>query len=60
MGTLKDLRRIYGDKILLVYRDYPGPNHPQATSAGKAVRSAGDQGQFGEYHDALFDDQETG
>lgn len=60
VATLKELRRLYGDKIRVVYRDYPGPNHPQAASAAEAAQCAGDQGKFWEYHDALFDHQRTG
>jgi len=60
VATLKELRRLYGDKIRVVYRDYPGPNHPQAASAAEAAQCAGDQGKFWEYHDALFDHQATG
>ena len=60
VATLKELRRLYGDKIRVVYRDYPGPNHPQAASAAEAAQCAGDQGKFWEYHDALFNHQATG
>ena len=60
VGALKELRRLYGDRIRIVYRDYPGPNHPQANPAAEAAQCAGDQGKFWEYHDALFDHQGTG
>lgn len=60
VATLKELRRLYGDKIRVVYRDYPGPNHPQAASAAEAAQCASDQGKFWEYHDVLFDHQGTG
>lgn len=62
VATLKELRRLYGDKIRVVYRDYPGPNHPQAASAAEAAQCAGDQGKFWEFHDLLFTRQtrETG
>jgi protein-disulfide isomerase len=59
-ATLKEVRRLYGDKIRVVYRDYPGPNHPQAAPAAEAAQCAGDQGTFWEYHDALFNHQATG
>ena len=58
--VLKELRRIYGEKIRLVYRDYPGPNHPYAAQAAEAAQCAGDQGKFWEYHDLLFDRQAPG
>lgn len=60
VGILKELRRLYGEKIRLVYRDYPGPNHPYATQAAEAAQCAGEQGKFWEYHDLLFDRQTPG
>lgn len=62
VDTLKEVRRLYGDKIRVVYRDYPGPNHPQAAAAAEAAQCAGDQGKFWEFHDLLFARQtpETG
>lgn len=57
---LKELRHIYGEKIRLVYRDYPGPNHPHAAQAAEAAQCAGEQGKFWEYHDVLFDRQTAG
>lgn len=58
--VLKELRRIYGDKIRMVYRDYPGLNHPHAARAAEAAQCAGEQGKFWEYHDILFDRQAQG
>lgn len=60
VATLKELRRLYGDKIRVVYRDYPSPSHAQAASAAEAAQCAGDQGKFWEYHDALFDHHAAG
>ena len=57
VAVLKELRRLYGEKIRLVYRDYPGPNHPYATQAAEAAQCAGEQGKFWEYHDLLFERQ---
>ncbi len=56
----KELRHMYGEKIRLVYRDYPGPNHPYAPQAAEAARCAGEQGKFWEYHDLLFGRQSPG
>jgi protein-disulfide isomerase len=58
--VLKELRQIYGDRIRVVYRDFPGPNHPNALQAAEAARCAGEQGKFWEYHDLLFDRQSSG
>lgn len=60
VGVLKELRRHYGDKIRLVYRDYPGQNHPHAVPAAEAAQCAKDQGKFWDYHDLLFDRQTAG
>jgi len=59
-SDLKELLRIYGQHIRLVYRDYPGPNHPYAKQAAEAAQCAGEQGKFWEYHDVLFDRQTAG
>ena len=58
--VLKELRNLYGDKLRLVYRDYPGPNHPYALQAAEAAHCAGEQGKFWDYHDRLFDRQTPG
>ena len=59
VGILKELRRLYGERIRFIYRDYPGPNHPHAPQAAAAARCAGEQGKFWEYHDLLFDRQSS-
>ena len=51
---LKELLDRYPGKLKLVYRDFPGPNHPQALSAAEAAQCAAEQDRFWEYHDALF------
>ena len=60
VGILKELRRLYGEKIRMVYRDYPGPNHPYASQAAEAAQCAGEQRKYWEYHDILFDRQTPG
>lgn len=54
VGVLRELRQTYGDKIQLVYRDFPAPNHPDAFPAAEASQCAHEQGKFWEYHDLLF------
>lgn len=58
--TIKEILAKYPDKVKVVYRDYPGPNHPHAQQAAEAAQCAGDQGKFWEYHDSLFDRQAPG
>ncbi len=60
VGVLKELRRLYGEQLRMVYRDYPGPNHPYAPQAAEAAQCAGEQGKYWEYHDILFDRQTPG
>lgn len=55
--TLEQVRQKYGDKVRLVYMDYPLPMHNHALDAAKAARCAGEQGKFWPFHDALFADQ---
>lgn len=57
VGVLREVRRMYGDKISLVYRDFPGQNHPDAVPAAEAAHCAHEQGKFWEYHDLLFNRQ---
>ena len=58
--VIKEILAKYPDKVKVVYRDYPGPNHPHAPQAAEAAQCAGDQGKFWEYHDSLFDRQAPG
>ncbi|MBH0178256.1 MAG: DsbA family protein [Nitrospira sp.] len=60
VALLQELRRLYGQRIRLIYRDYPGPNHPYAQKAAEAAQCANEQGKFWEYHDLLFDRQTAG
>ena len=57
--TLKRLRETYGDKLRIVWKDFPLTQiHPQAFKAGEAAHCAGDQSKFWEYHDRLFANQQ--
>ncbi|MGZ8532966.1 MAG: thioredoxin domain-containing protein [Candidatus Binatia bacterium] len=53
--TLAQLESQYGEKIKLVFRDFPIESlHPGATKAHEAARCANEQGKFWLYHDKLF------
>lgn len=52
--TLKQVRSKYGDRVRIVYMDFPLGFHPQAMGAALAARCADEQGRFWAYHDALF------
>jgi protein-disulfide isomerase len=56
-STLRQLREAYGDRLRLVYRDFPLPNHAQAFKAAEAAQCAHAQGRFWPYHDLLFANQ---
>ena len=55
--TLKQVRAKYGDKVRLVYMDFPLGIHDHAIDAASAGRCAGEQGKFWQFHDAMFADQ---
>jgi protein-disulfide isomerase len=55
--TVKQIIATYGDRVRLVYRHYPLPNHPNARPAAEASACAAEQGKFWEYHDQLFEHQ---
>jgi len=58
--TLGQLTQDYGDRIRFVYRDFPLTNiHPYALKAAEAAECADEQGAFWNYHDLLFQNQQT-
>ena len=56
--TLKALEQKYGDKVRVVFKDFPLQNHLQAPKAAEAAHCAGDQGKYWELHDRLFANQQ--
>ncbi len=55
---VKKLQADLGDKIALIYKDFPLPMHAKAEKAAEASRCAGKQGKFWEFHDELFHGKE--
>lgn len=47
------------DKVRLIYRQYPLPQHRNAKMAAYSAEAAGNQGKFFEMHDLLFENQDT-
>ena len=60
LPVLTQLLEQYAGKVKLAFRDFPLANiHPQAQKAAEAAHCAGEQGKYWEYHDLLFERQET-
>jgi protein-disulfide isomerase len=55
--TLEQVRKTYGDKVKIIFKDFPLPNHPQAPKAAEAAHCAGEQGKYWELHDHMFANQ---
>lgn len=56
-NSVKQIKAKYGDKIKIVYMDFPLSFHQHAMDAARAASCAGGQEKFWLYHDALFADQ---
>jgi protein-disulfide isomerase len=60
VNILEQVLERYPDKVKLAFRDFPIVNiHPQAEKAAEAAHCAAEQGKFWEFHDLLFDKQDT-
>ena len=57
--TLDRVRQTYGDRVKIVFKDFPLPIHPEAPKASEAAYCAGDQGKYWEMHDRLFANQQA-
>lgn len=55
--VMKQIAARYGDKVRIVFRDFPLPIHAQAPRAAEAARCAHAQGKFWQYFDRLFANQ---
>lgn len=56
-GTIKQIEDTYGDKVRIVFRDFPLAMHRNAQKAAEAAGCAEEQGKFWEMHDKLFANQ---
>ena len=55
--TLEQIKEKYGDKVRIVFRQFPLPFHQNAQKAAEASLCANDQGKFWQLHDAMFGNQ---
>lgn len=57
-GTLKQVEDKYGDKLRVIFRDFPLVQiHNNAAKAAEAASCANEQGKFWQMHDKMFGDQ---
>jgi protein-disulfide isomerase len=52
--ALRNLEQDFGDKLAVVFRERPLPQHKQAPDAARAAEAAGLHGKFWEMHDVLY------
>ena len=56
--VLKTMEKEFGDKLRVVFREFPlVPAHQHALAAARAAEAAGQQGKFFEMHDVIFENQ---
>jgi protein-disulfide isomerase len=62
LPTIKQVEQEYGDKVQIVWRNFPLPFHDKAQKAAEAAREVFEQGgseKFWAYHDTLFGNQQA-
>jgi protein-disulfide isomerase len=57
--TVEQIRKLYGNKVRIVWKNLPVPIHPNALLAAESAMAAGEQGKFWEMHDQLFKNQNS-
>lgn len=58
---LTELKKAYGKKLQIVFKNYPLPSHTEARPAAEAGLCVNEQGsdKFWKFHDSLFDNQKA-
>ncbi len=52
--ALRNLEKDYGDRLAVIFRNNPMPQHTRALEGARAAEAAGLQGKFWEMHDLLY------
>lgn len=52
--ALRNLEKDYGDRLAVIFRNNPMPQHSKALDGARAAEAAGLQGKFWEMHDLLY------
>jgi protein-disulfide isomerase len=55
--VIRQMEKIYGERLRVVFRQFPLAMHLRAQDAAKAAEAAGLQNRFWEMHDSLYDNQ---
>jgi protein-disulfide isomerase len=56
---LKSIEREYGDRVRVIFREFPLNQHQHAIAAGRVAEAAGLQGKFWEMHDLLYENRDA-
>ena len=56
--AIDQVKESYGEKVRIVFRQFPLNIHPQAQKAAEASLCADEQGKFWQMHDSLFANQQ--
>lgn len=59
LPTIEQIHEEYGDKVRIVFRNFPLEFHANAQKAAEAAQCARDQGKFWEMHNVLFAHQKA-
>jgi protein-disulfide isomerase len=52
--ALRNLEKDFGERLAVIFRQNPMPQHKRALDGARAAEAAGLQGKFFEMHDALY------
>lgn len=56
--VIKEILKAYGNKVNLVFRNFPLPQHANSRVSAEAAEAAGAQGKYWEMYDKLYENQD--